>query len=162
VANPSSSKKTKRSKFNFRSIFSWFIVLSVAVLVGLLLWQFVSRMWLKPPVSSTIERNDLLVTAGEHIQLTVMNGSGTSGLAWTFTNFLRARKFDVVEITNFKTQDVPYTYVIDKVNDSIAAQKVAYALGVSYSRIVRELDTNAFVDAAVVIGKDFGTTNPMR
>jgi hypothetical protein len=153
VANPSSSKKTKRSKFNFRSIFSWFIVLSVAVLVGLLLWQFVSRMWLKPPVSSTIERNDLLVTAGEHIQLTVMNGSGTSGLAWTFTNFLRARKFDVVEITNFKTQDVPYTYVIDK---------VAYALGVSYSRIVRELDTNAFVDAAVVIGKDFGTTNPMR
>jgi hypothetical protein len=65
-------------------------------------------------------------------------------------------------MTNFKTQDVANTYVIDKVADSVSAQKVAYALGISYSRIVRDVDTNAFVDAAVVIGKDFQSTNPLR
>jgi hypothetical protein len=119
-------------------------------------------MWVKPPVSSTVERNDMLVRAGERIQLMVMNGSGSAGVARTFTDFLRARKFDVVEMTNFKNQDVANTYVIDRVNDSVSAQKVAYALGISYSRIILEVDTNAFVDAAVVIGKDFKTTNPLR
>lgn len=136
--------------------------MGVAIVVGLLLWQFISRMWVKPPVSSTVERNDMLVRAGERIQLMVMNGSGSAGVARTFTDFLRARKFDVVEMTNFKTQDVANTYVIDRVNDSVSAQKVAYALGISYSRIILEVDTNAFVDAAVVIGKDFKTTNPLR
>jgi hypothetical protein len=156
-------EKKKLSKAEWlRKIVSWIFVLGVSALVGLLLWQFISRIWVKPPVSSTRERNDLLVRAGEHIQLTVMNGSGSSGAARVFTDFLRARKFDVVEMTNFSSQNVPYTYVIDKVADSVSAQKVAYALGISYKRIVREVDTNAFVDAAVVIGKDFQSTNPLR
>ena len=152
MALKSSPKKCKLSKFNFRKILSWLILTGVAIVVGLLLWQFISRMWVKPPVSSTVERNDMLVRAG----------SGSAGVARTFTDFLRARKFDVVEMTNFKTQDVPYTYVIDRVSDSVSAQKVAYALGISYSRIILEVDTNAFVDAAVVIGKDFKNTNPLR
>lgn len=162
MALKSSQKKSKLSKFNFRKILSWLILTGVALVVGLLLWQFISRMWVKPPVSSTVERNDMLVRAGERIQLMVMNGSGSAGVARTFTDFLRARKFDVVEMTNFKTQDVANTYVIDRVNDSVSAQKVAYALGISYSRIILEVDTNAFVDAAVVIGKDFKNTNPLR
>jgi hypothetical protein len=162
VALKASQKNTKRSKFNFRKILSWIFLTGVAMIVGLLLWQFISRMWVKPPVSSTVERNDMLVKAGERIQLMVMNGSGTSGAARTFTDFLRARKFDVVEMTNFKIQNVPYTYIIDRVSDSVSAQKVAYALGISYSRIILEVDTNAFVDAAVVIGKDCKNTYPMR
>ena len=119
-------------------------------------------MWINPPVSSTRERTDMLVKAGEHIQLTVMNGSGADGVARSFTDYLRARKFDVIEMTNFSQQDVAMTYIIDKVNDPIAAKKVAYALGISDERIVTKTDSNAFVDAAVVIGKDFKMTNPMR
>lgn len=137
------------------------IILSLGI-VGTLGWQFVSRIWVSPPVSSTRERSDLLVKAGEHIQLTVMNGSGAEGVARTFTDFLRARKFDVIEMTNFSNHDVKMTYVIDKANDLVAAKKVAYALGIPEKRIVTEPDSNAFVDAAVVIGKDFHSTNPMR
>lgn len=104
----------------------------------------------------------MLVKAGEHIQLTVMNGSGADGVARSFTDYLRARKFDVIEMTNFPKQDIAMTYIVDKVNDPVAAKKVAYALGISDERIVTELDSNAFVDAAVIIGKDFKATNPMR
>jgi len=119
-------------------------------------------MFVKPPVSSTRERTDLLVKAGEHIQLNVLNGSGTSNVARTFTDFLRARKFDVVEMSNYKSNAVERTFIIDKVNDSIASQKIAYALGISPKLIVVEPDSEAFVDAAVVIGKDYLYTNPMR
>lgn len=119
-------------------------------------------MWVKPPVSSTRERNDLLVKAGEHIQLTIMNGSGVANVARTFTDFLRARQFDVVEMTNYKEKNVEHTFIIDKVADTVAAQKVAYALGISNMRIVHEPDSNAFVDAAVVIGKDYLTTSAMK
>ena len=138
------------------------MVLVVAAVVGILLWQFVERIWVKPPVSSTRERNDLLVKAGEHIQLTVMNGSGSAGVARTFTDFLRARKFDVVEMTNYPGPGVAHTFVIDKVGDSVVVQKVAYALGIDKSMIRRDIDTNAFLDVAVVIGKDFSSTNPMK
>ena len=137
-------------------------MLGAAVIVVLLGWQFISRMWVKPPVSSTRERSDMLVRAGEHIQLTVMNGSGVPNTARTFTDFLRARQFDVVEMTNYKEKNVEHTFIIDKVSDTVAAQKVAYALGISNSLIMHEPDSNAFVDAAVVIGKDYLHTSPMK
>jgi hypothetical protein len=39
---------------------------------------------------------------------------------------------------------------------------VAYALGIDPSKIVKQIDTDAFVDAAVVIGKDFPALKPMK
>jgi hypothetical protein len=161
LKNRSKRKNRTRSQ-KFSSFFLWLFVLGAASVVILLGWQFISRMWVKPPVSSTRERSDLLVKAGEHIQLTVMNGSGTANVARTFTDFLRARQFDVVEMTNYKEKNVEHTFIIDKVSDTIAAQKVAYALGISPMLIVHEPDSNAFVDAAVVIGKDYLHTSPLK
>jgi hypothetical protein len=65
-------------------------------------------------------------------------------------------------MTNYPGAAVARTFVIDKVGDSVVAQKVAYALGIDKSMIRRDIDTNAFLDVAVVIGKDFSLTNPMR
>jgi hypothetical protein len=162
----SSKSRTKRKgrtrSQKFSSLFLWITVLGTATIVILLGWQFINRMWVKPPVSSTRERSDMLVKAGEHIQLTIMNGSGVTNAARTFTDFLRARKFDVVEMTNYKEKNVEHTFIIDKVSDTITAQKVAYALGISTMRISHEPDSNAFVDAAVVIGKDYLNTSPMK
>ncbi|MDP4219375.1 MAG: LytR C-terminal domain-containing protein [Bacteroidota bacterium] len=159
----SRSKRKGRSRSQkFSSLFLWITSIGAATVVVLLGWQFISRMWVKPPVSSTRERSDLLVRAGEHIQLTVMNGSGAANAARAFTDFLRARKFDVVEMTNYKEKNVEHTFIIDKVLDTVAAQKVAYALGISAMRITHEPDSNAFVDAAVVIGKDYINMSPMK
>jgi hypothetical protein len=157
-----SKRKGRTRSQKISSFFLWIVVLGAAAVVILLGWEFINRMWVKPPVSSTLERSDMLVRAGEHIQLTVMNGSGTANAARTFTDFLRARKFDVVEMTNYKEKNVEHTFIIDKVSDTLAAQKVAYALGISNSLITHEPDSNAFVDAAVVIGKDYLRTSPMK
>jgi hypothetical protein len=157
-----SKRKGKTRSQKISSVFLWLILVCAASAVILLGWQFINRMWVKPPVSSTRERSDLLVKAGEHIQVNIMNGSGVANVARVFTDFLRARQFDVVEMTNYKEKDVEHTFIIDKVSDTIAAQKIAYALGVSIVRISHEPDSNAFVDAAVVIGKDYLTTSPMK
>jgi hypothetical protein len=156
----SAVRRTRPQRFS--SLLFWTFNLTAATIVIFLGWQFVERMFVKPPVSSLRERTDLLVKAGEHIQLNVLNGSGTSNVARTFTDFLRARKFDVVEMSNYKSNSVEHTFIIDKVNDSAASQKIAYALGISPKLIVVEPDSEAFVDAAVVIGKDYLYTNPMR
>ena len=99
---------------------------------------------------------------GERIQLTVLNGSGQSDLARRFTDFLRARKFDVVEMANYSRSDVEQSFIIDEINDSSAAQKVAYALGIDPKKIEKKVDSNAFVDAALVIGKDYLSLKPMK
>ena len=156
------SARSQPASNRFSSLFFWTFIVTALAIVGLLGWQFVNRFFVKPPVSSTVERNDLLVKAGEHIQLNVLNGSGAPNVARVYTDFLRARQFDVVSMSNYKLSNVEHTFIIDKVGDSVASHKIAYALGVSPTRITVEPDTEAFVDAAVVIGKDFTSTNPMR
>lgn len=153
-------KKARRSRF--LQFASWLFVGSVVVLVLLLVGQFASRMFINPPVTSEHERTDLLVKKGERIQLTVLNGSGEKNVARTFTDFLRARKFDVVEMSNYSRQDLEATVVIDKLSDSVAAKKVAYALGIRESQIRHEVDSEAYVAATVVIGKDFLSLKPMQ
>lgn len=124
--------------------------------------QFVGRLFVSPRVDSRIERNDLLVRSGERIQLVVLNGSGEKDLARQFTEFLRARQFDVVSRGNYERSDVEESFIIDKINDSVASQKVAFALGISEDHILHKVDSNAFVEAAVVIGKDYKALRPLQ
>jgi hypothetical protein len=154
-------QRERRKRFAKQAI-SWLFVGCVVLFVVMLVGQFVNRNWINPPIDSERERTDLLVKKGERIQLTVLNGSGESNVARRFTDYLRARKFDVVEMSNYREKNVERSFVIDKVNDRTASTKVAYALGIDPAKIVVQLDTDAFVDAAVVIGKDFPALKPMK
>jgi len=155
-------RERERRKALAASTVSWTVIAAIAGFVLLLIGQFISRTWINPPVSSEIERTDLLVKKGERIQLTILNGSGQPDLARQFTDYLRDRKFDVVEMSNYSSSNVEHSFIIDRVNDSSAAHKVAYALGVDPKLIRLQPDSDAFVDDAVVIGKDFRALKPMQ
>ncbi|MEO6941191.1 MAG: LytR C-terminal domain-containing protein [Candidatus Kapaibacterium sp.] len=157
-----SERERKRKLARYMQIASWCVVAVIAIGVLLFAGQFVTRIWIKPPVTSERTQGNLLVKKGERIQLTVLNGSGQSSVARKFTDFLRARKFDVVEMGNYSANDVEHSFVIDKIGDTLSAQKVAYALGIESAKVVREIDSNAFLDAAVVIGKDYLALKPMN
>ena len=133
-----SQKERKRRRFLAGQAVTWLLVGVIGVVVVAMIGQFVSRIWITPPVTSERERSDLLVRKGERIQLLVLNGSGQQNIARTFTDFLRARKFDVVEMSNYKQNDVEHSFVIDKVMDTVAAKKLAYAVGIEDTRIVHE------------------------
>ncbi len=94
------------------------------------------------------------------IQLEIQNGVGENGIASIFTDFLRKKGMDVVEMGNYKSKDVEKTLIIDRVNDKIKAKKVATALGVSEKNIIQQLNPSYYLDITVVIGKDFKELKP--
>ncbi len=157
-----SETKRKRLKQRALQILSWSFVTIVGLIVVMLAWQFVISTFIRHPVSGEIDRPDMLVRKGERIQINVLNGSGRMRLAQRFTDYLRARKFDVVDMENYKDTNVARTFIIDRVGDSVSAQKIAYALGVPDSFIRREIDTEEYVKADLVIGRDFQALNPMK
>lgn len=136
-------------------------IVVLGALVLFLAYGFLQHMIFRPRVDATIERTDLFVKAGEHIQVNVENACGRAGMAQKFTEFLRARKFDVPEYSTAKTRE-PFSKVIDRVGDPQSAQKVAYALGIAPERIETEIDSALYVRASVIIGEDYMTLRPMK
>lgn len=96
------------------------------------------------------------------IQLDVQNGTGEARLAQKLTEFLRAEGFDVVELGNYKSQDIPRTMVLDRAGNMDAAKFVAASLGIDEERVVQQVDKNLFLDVTVVIGKDFASLRAFR
>lgn len=94
------------------------------------------------------------------IQLEVQNGSGENGIASKFTDYLRKNNIDVVEIGNYKSQDVAKTLVIDRSGDNAKARKVAQIIGVSEKSIIQQINSSLYLDVTVVIGKDYKELKP--
>ncbi len=124
----------------------------------LLIYSLVMRTTVRPPVDPTKTEAETV----EIIQIDVLNGCGVSGIAGTFTSYLRSRGYDVVEIGNYRTFDIPESLIIDRVGNLENAKKVAYALGIKESNVIQQINLDYFLDATVVIGKDFEKLRPMR
>lgn len=134
------------------------LILFFAAAVVVMVWSFVSRTFIDPPVKPETVQGGKPHT----IQLDVLNGSGVSKVSRRFTDYLRARGFDVVEMGNYKDSKVEKTRVIDRIGQLAAAQQVAEALGIPKERVVQEIDRNSYLDVSVVIGKDFRLLKPLK
>lgn len=132
------------------------LILVLVIVVGFLGYSFVSRNFIEPPVDAT--KGDVL--PGQVIQIDLLNGCGERGAASKFTNYLRARGYDVVEMKNYKTFDVKESLIIDRSGNVEVARKVAYALGVNEKNIIQQINHDYFVDVSVVVGKDFALLKP--
>ncbi|HUL43145.1 MAG TPA: LytR C-terminal domain-containing protein [Bacteroidota bacterium] len=132
-----------------RTLFTGIILLLV-LLVGYLGYSFISR-------SSDTGGNPI---PKKPIQLDLLNGCGAKGVGSKFMSYLRANGFDVVEMKNYKTFNVPQTLVIDRTGNLTAAKRVASALGVPDKNVIQQLNADYFVDVSVVIGKDFESLHP--
>lgn len=134
------------------------LIALLAVVVAYLAYSFVHRSFIEPPVD--VKRAN--VSAGQVIQIDVLNGCGIGGAAQSFTGYLRARGYDVVEMKNYKTFDVKESLVIDRGGNVETAKKVAYALGVNEQNIIQQINPDYFVDVSVVIGKDYQSLKPYQ
>jgi hypothetical protein len=133
-------------------------MLLLVITALLLSYSLIMRTTVRPPVDPTKTDDQ----ATEIIQIDVLNGCGVSGVAGIFTSYLRSRGYDVVEIGNYRTFDVPETIIIDRVGNLENARKVAYALGIRESNVIQQINHDYFLDATVVIGKDYEKLRPMR
>jgi hypothetical protein len=89
------------------------------------------------------------------VQLEVLNGCGASGVAEKLTEYLRKRDFDVVQIGNYRSFDIPSTMIIDRTGNAANAEKVASYLGLDESSIIQQINDDYFLDVTLVIGKDY-------
>jgi hypothetical protein len=151
-------KPPRKKPFRWKSLGGNSLLISAAVIVLVMVYAFINRVFIDPPVDTESKKGGKVHT----IQLDVLNGSGTSRLGQRFTDYLRARGFDVVEMGNYKESGVEYTRVIDRAGDIAAARQVAEALGVAKERVVQQIDKNAYLDVSVVIGRDFKSLKPMK
>lgn len=99
---------------------------------------------------------------GEIVQVGVRNGSGAPGIAARTTRYLRRRGFDVVEAGNHSSFDEPRSFVVDRVGDLDAARRVAAALGIPEDRVHQDLRPEYYLDASVVLGRDYASLHPFQ
>lgn len=96
------------------------------------------------------------------IQVEVLNGCGLSGTADKFTDYLRQRHFDVVQIGNYISYDVERSIVIDRTGNIVNAFRVADSLGVNHKNVVQQMSSKYFLDVSIVVGKDFNSLKPYQ
>lgn len=159
AAAPSPPKpKRRRKPLTWKGMASNGLIAAFAVVVVFLIWSFVNRMFIDPPVEPEIVQGGKAHT----IQLDVLNGSGTAKMSQRFTDYLRSRGFDVVEMGNYKDSRVELTRVIDRAGNLTAAQQVAEALGIPKERVTQQIDRTAYLDVSVIIGKDYRSLKPLQ
>lgn len=123
----------------------------IAALGGLALLGVAAATWaLLRPDASAPAHSALL--DGTRVVVEVFNGSGRRGLARTATRELRKAGFDVIVFGN-GGDSVLVTQVLARRGDSIAAVRVARALGAGQARV--RTDTRLRVDVTVLLGADY-------
>lgn len=156
-SSPSKSKTKRSSPLNLLLNFA---IVALGAVVLFLAYSFISTTMVDTRVDPYVGDNQ--TSKGEVIQLDVLNGCGTAGAAQRFTDYLRKRNFDVVQLGNYSTFDVERTLVIDRVGDLKTAKKVAHALGIDEKNIIQQISPDYYLDVSVVIGKDYDDLKPSK
>jgi hypothetical protein len=154
-------RSKKENNESSRSLALNLVIVVLGAVVVFLLYSFVNTTMVRTPVDNTTESKGITVQ-GEIIQLDVLNGCGVSGVAQRFTEYLRKRKFDVVQMSNYKSYDVVESLVIDRVGDMNTARKVAHALGIEPNNIITELNPDYYLHVSVVIGRNYQSLKPYQ
>jgi hypothetical protein len=87
-------------------------------------------------------------------QIQVLNGSGKSGMADVFRDFLGGFGFDIIEFGNARSWNYEKTIVIARnpASDRIA-RDLAKVLGTD--RVIHLQEPSSLVEATVIIGRDY-------
>ncbi len=93
------------------------------------------------------------------IQINILNATGENRIGARFRDYLKTKGFDVVDMGNYKAE-VEKTMVLDVIGDISKAKRVADAVGISHRNVVQQLDKTKYIDATVIIGKDYTELKP--
>jgi len=138
-----------------------FAVISLYLIYNIYLRATTPQTEIKTSISDSVTHLTKQPT-GTTLQIDVQNGCGVPGIADKFTEYLHSKGFDVVEKGNFSSSDIKTTMIIDRAGNMKNAKRVAEALGVSDKYVIQQMNNNYFLDATVVIGKDYEELLPYK
>lgn len=143
------------------------LIVLLALLTIYLFYNFLKRATTdqpaeKTPTADTTLHNLTKQPSNKTLQIDVQNGSGVQGIASKVMEYLRENGFDVVEMGNFAVSDIKTSMVIDRAGNMRNAKRVAQNLGISEKYVIQQVNKNYFLDATVVVGKDYMELNPFK
>ena len=152
---PRSSERPRRQRRPPKKEIDWKDVgiktfIGLFLLFDIILVLFIIRRCAKPPTEEPIP-----VQENRILQIEVLNGCGVSGIANTFTDYLRSRGIDVVKTDNYESFNVVKTVVIDRQGNKANALRIAKVLGFGEDRILQEVSDVYLIDGSVIIGMDY-------
>ena len=74
----------------------------------------------------------------------------------------RNQNFDVVQVGNYISNNIDETMIIDRIGNRANAEKLADVLGVHKKNIIQQLNKDYFLDATLIIGKDYNKLEPLN
>jgi hypothetical protein len=155
LENFSTKKKLPKASSLKSSTVNIFLNVSIFILSVVILYMAYS-IYIKLSHKSSNDADQYNgQVASDLIQVEVLNGCGIGGVADKFTEYLRNRNVDIVKLGNYITNDVPETMVIEHVGNMANAYKIAHSLGIKDENVIQQLNKDYFLDATIVIGRDY-------
>jgi hypothetical protein len=151
-----SNSKSRRKTSSFSNI----ILLTLIIFLSIVVLFLAYSLYMKIQKISSDKSKAGKDVASAIIQIEVLNGCGVEGIAAKFTEYLRQKDFDVVQIGNYTSSNIDETLVIDRIGNRANAEKLAEVLGVEKKNIIQQLNKDYFIDATLVIGKDYNKLKP--
>ena len=99
------------------------------------------------------------------IQIEILNGCGTPGIAAKFSQFLREKRVDVVRSENADHFEYEKTILIQRTENLNGMQHVAEALKFDIEnpdQVITSVDPNLDVDLTLIIGKDYNSISAIK
>ncbi len=135
------------------------ILLNITLFIlGLLFLFIVYNVYLSLKKSPYEDLEDKHST-GRIIQVRILNGTQTDGLAKKLSDYLRMMNFDVVVQGNYSTRDVRKTFVIDHLGDKRVLRRVIRILKIDPNQVRTEKKEFELTDITIVIGEDYQKLN---
>jgi hypothetical protein len=157
ISSTSNSKSSRKT-----SSFSNTILVTLIIFLAIVVLFLSYSLYMKVQnISNDKNKNDREV-ASAIIQIEVMNGCGVDGVAAKFTDYLRGKSFDVVQVGNYISSNIDETLIIDRIGNRANTEKLADVLGVDKKNIIQQLNKDYFLDATLVIGKDYNKLEPLN
>jgi len=99
------------------------------------------------------------ISSGRVIQIRVLNGTQTDGLAKKLSDFLRTKNFDVVIQGNYSNRDVKKSFIIDHLGDKKVLRRTIRVLKINPDQVITEKKDFELIDITIVIGEDYQKLN---
>lgn len=153
-----SSPKNKPAKK--KTSVSSIVLISLISLLSIIVIFLSYSLYLKIQSISHDKNYNDKEAASAIIQIEVLNGCGVDGIAAKFTDYLRQRDFDVVQVGNYASSNIEESMIIDRIGNKANAEKLAETLGLNKQNIIQQLNKDYFLDLTLVIGKDYNKLEP--
>ena len=151
-SQPKDSSSLKKNKNNHYDIILNSIISLLIILIIVMTFSLILKL-------QNLNSSESIINSKKNIskpvQVEVLNGCGTAGAADKVTNFLRDRKFDVVQMGNYRTFDIDESIVIDRKGNIKTAEDIADSLGINRLNVIQQVNKNYLLDVSIIVGKDY-------